>query len=338
MFLFCFFFKQTLKQNTQVKSPGQESTSSSSSPTNRSAAVPTEGATAASVNTSRSTGSNSSSATKKESVATQTPSRSSHHSRSCDVNGGTGGSSGTRRSVEKVPSAEPVSTSSSQRRGSSSASSAQTKTTSTSPMASPRQHRRHHHHHHHHHQCSSSKNAHQSDEEVAATTEGTPASSSAGREPVSAQVAAQQLEQRKARRGVNGNWYTRHGKSQDSGRSSDSSTLSLSLAGSLAKRSESCKLSSGTPGTGRRTLDPPLEFGSTASTPMSGRRKASLELSRQRSLDSTEASQPVANSSTTPTPIRSSNKPSDLFYRDGSLSRSLSFMQQRRPQTAVSLP
>lgn len=289
------------------------------------------------VNTSRSTGSNSSSAAKKESVATQTPSRSSHHSRSCDVNGATG-SSGTRRSVEKVASsAEPNNTnsSSSQRKGSVGSISTQTKTTSTSPMQSPRPHRRHHHHHHHHH-CSRNANAttQQSDEESAATT----AEATAGREP-SPQVAAQQVEQRKAaRRGVNGNWYTRHGKSQDSGRSSDSSTLSLSVAGSLAKRSESCKLSSGTPGTGRRTLDPPLEFGSTASTPMSGRRKASLELSRQRSLDSTETSQPAvpATSSTTPTPIRSSNKPTDLFYRDGSLSRSLSFMQQRRPQTAVS--
>jgi hypothetical protein len=41
-----------------------------------------------------------------------------------------------------------------------------------------------------------------------------------------------------------------------------------------------------------------------------------------------------SSTSTTPTPVRS-HKPNDLFYRDGSLSRSLSFMQQRRPQTVT---
>lgn len=231
-----------------------------------------------------------------------------------------------------------------------------TQTSSTSPVASPRPHRRHHHHHHHHHnhQCgsssggsSSTKHGHppQSDEDAAAP------------EPLLSQQqqlnSAQQQQQqpRKTRRGTHGGWYNRHGKSQDSGRSSDSSTLSLSVGST--KRSD--KLGSvgsgpagsltsplrGTPSTGRRTLDPPpLEFGigSTASTPLSSRKKGSLELSRQRSLDSETG--PVGSagllmgpSSTTPTPIRS--KPSDLFYRDGSLSRSLSFMQQRRPQTVI---
>jgi hypothetical protein len=70
-----------------------------------------------------------------------------------------------------------------------------------------------------------------------------------------------------------------------------------------------------------------------------------MELSRQRSLDSETS--PVSglmgsagllmgsnSTSTTPTPVRS-HKPNDLFYRDGSLSRSLSFMQQRRPQTVT---
>jgi hypothetical protein len=70
-----------------------------------------------------------------------------------------------------------------------------------------------------------------------------------------------------------------------------------------------------------------------------------MELSRQRSLDSETS--PVSglmgsagllmgssSTSTTPTPVRS-HKPNDLFYRDGSLSRSLSFMQQRRPQTVM---
>ena len=225
-----------------------------------------------------------------------------------------------------------------------------TQTSSTSPMPSPRPHRRHHHHHHHHHHHN-----HQS------------GSTSAHGEPE--QVGAGQLEQqqRKARRAGGGahgtashGWYGRHGKSQDSGRSSDSSTLSLSIGGGgsgSAKRSDN-KLAGqggggggggsltsplrGTPSAGRRTLDPPpLEFGigSTASTPLSSRKKANnnVELSRQRSLDSETApigSTSSSTSTTTPTPIRS--KPGDLFYRDGSLSRSLSFMQQRRP-TAVSL-
>ena len=221
-------------------------------------------------------------------------------------------------------------------------------------MASPRPHRRHHHHHHHNHQCGSSSGGSsskhhcpppQSDEDVAP-------------EPLQQQQLSAQQQQRKARRGTHGGWYNRHGKSQDSGRSSDSSTLSLSVGST--KRSDKLGSNSGqpvvgsltsplrgTPSSGRRTLDPPpLEFGigSTASTPLSSRKKGSLELSRQRSLDSETG--PVGSagllmgtsisSSTTPTPVRSnSSKPNDLFYRDGSLSRSLSFMQQRRPQTVI---
>lgn len=251
--------------------------------------------------------------------------------------GGGGSGSSTRRSTEKHQ--EPG--------GGSNATGTGTQTSSTSPVASPRPHRRHHHHHHHHnHQCgsssgSSTKHGHppQSDEDVAAP------------EPLAQQLSAQQQQQRKARRGTHGGWYSRHGKSQDSGRSSDSSTLSLSV-GSTKRSDKLGSVGSGqagsltsplraTPTTGRRTLDPPpLEFGigSTASTPLSSRKKGSLELSRQRSLDSETG--PVGSagllmgpSSTTPTPVRS--KPNDLFYRDGSLSRSLSFMQQRRPQTVI---
>ncbi|XP_046640138.1 uncharacterized protein LOC124321266 [Daphnia pulicaria] len=256
-----------------------------------------------------------------------------------------------------------------------------TQTCSTSPVASPRPHRRHHHHHHHHnhhnHQCGSTsgsinKHGHcqhpQSDEDV----------DEAHLEPLAQLSAQQQQQQRKVRRGTShGGWYNRHGKSQDSGRSSDSSTLSLSKrsdklgssagSGPLGGSSLTSPLR-GTPSSGRRpTLDPPpLEFGigSTASTPLSSRKKGSggssggggvggggsgsggggMELSRQRSLDSETS--PVSglmgsagllmgssSTSTTPTPVRS-HKPNDLFYRDGSLSRSLSFMQQRRPQTA----
>jgi hypothetical protein len=247
-------------------------------------------------------------------------------------------------------------------------------------VASPRPHRRHHHHHYHHnhhnHQCGSTsgsinKHGHcqhpQSDEDV----------DEAHLEPL-AQLSAQQQQQRKVRRGTShGGWYNRHGKSQDSGRSSDSSTLSLSKrsdklgssagSGPLGGSSLTSPLR-GTPSSGRRpTLDPPpLEFGigSTASTPLSSRKKGSggssgggvggggsgsggggMELSRQRSLDSETS--PVSglmgsagllmgsnSTSTTPTPVRS-HKPNDLFYRDGSLSRSLSFMQQRRPQTVT---
>ena len=84
-------------------------------------------------------------------------------------------------------------------------------------------------------------------------------------------------------------------------------------------------------GTGGRRLDPPVEFGigSATSTPLSSRKKGpahGLELSRQRSLDSESGAALAA----TPSHCR---KPADLFYREGSLSRSLSFMQQRRPQT-----
>ena len=87
---------------------------------------------------------------------------------------------------------------------------------------------------------------------------------------------------------------------------------------------------------GGRRLEPPLEFGlgTTTSTPLSGRKKGGsgggsggLQLSRQRSLD---GETPSLSGGVT-TPVRS--KPTELFYRDGSLSRSLSFMQQRRPQT-----
>ena len=87
---------------------------------------------------------------------------------------------------------------------------------------------------------------------------------------------------------------------------------------------------------GGRRLDPPLEFGlgTTTSTPLSGRKKSGsggLQLSRQRSLDGE-----TPTLSGVSTPVR--NKPTELFYRDGSLSRSLSFMQQRRPQTVRSFP
>ena len=97
---------------------------------------------------------------------------------------------------------------------------------------------------------------------------------------------------------------------------------------------------------GGRRLDPPLEFGlgTTTSTPLSARKKGGgsggggsggggsgggggLQLSRQRSLDG----ETPTLSGGVATPVR--NKPTELFYRDGSLSRSLSFMQQRRPQT-----
>ena len=136
---------------------------------------------------------------------------------------------------------------------------------------------------------------------------------------------------------------------QDSGRSSDSSSLSLSVCGS-AKRSDKLAAQGGASslrnhgtsplsspvrnapsGTGGRRLDPPVEFGigSATSTPLSSRKKGpahGLELSRQRSLDSESGAALAA----TPSHCR---KPADLFYREGSLSRSLSFMQQRRPQT-----
>ncbi|EFX67738.1 hypothetical protein DAPPUDRAFT_301804 [Daphnia pulex] len=107
--------------------------------------------------------------------------------------------------------------------------------------------------------------------------------------PPLAQLSAQQQQQRKVRRGTShGGWYNRHGKSQDSGRSSDSSTLSLSKrsdklgssagSGPLGGSSLTSPLR-GTPSSGRRpTLDPPpLEFGigSTASTPLSSRKKGS---------------------------------------------------------------
>ena len=104
---------------------------------------------------------------------------------------------------------------------------------------------------------------------------------------------------------------------------------------------------------GIRRLEPALEFGvgSTTSTPLSTRKgKATLELCRQRSLDSETAAKtaPTTATSKTPSPLAGGggggqattpvrNKPTELFYRDGSLSRSLSFMQQRRPQT-VSFP
>lgn len=177
-----------------------------------------------------------------------------------------------------------------------------TNTASTSPLASPRPHRKHHHHHHHHN-CAKQKDAN----------------------PV------EDAPQRKSTAsGGNSAWYSRHGKSQDSGRSSDSSTLSLS------KRSLDNKTQM------RTLLDPvPIEFGipgSTASTGRNNVNKGGLELSRQRSLDSETTSGVLPTQSRTPTPVRSGavSKPNDLFYRDGSLSRSLSFMhQQRRPQTVI---
>ncbi len=89
----------------------------------------------------------------------------------------------------------------------------------------------------------------------------------------------------------------------------------------------------------RTLLDPvPIEFGIPGSTASTGRNKGGLELSRQRSLDSETTSGVLPTQSRTPTPVRSGavSKPNDLFYRDGSLSRSLSFMhQQRRPQTVI---
>lgn len=283
---------------------------------------------------------------------------------------GSSAGSGTRRSLEKHQDSPRPSSGG----GSSTAMAGTgtgTQTGSTSPVPSPRPHRRHHHHQHHSHQCGSScgsvnKHGHGppnvSDEDVDAAQQ---------LEPLGQLSAAQQQQQqRKVRRGTShGGWYSRHGKSQDSGRSSDSSTLSLS------KRSDKLGSSAGsgplggssltsplraTAASGRRpTLDPtPMEFGmgSTSSTPLSSRKKGAiggsssgvgvgggLELSRQRSLDSETS--PVSavmgsaglsmgsnSTSTTPTPVRS-HKPNDLFYRDGSLSRSLSFMQQRRPQT-----
>ena len=108
-------------------------------------------------------------------------------------------------------------------------------------MASPRPHRRHHHHHHHNHQCGSSSGGSsskhhcpppQSDEDVAP-------------EPLQQQQLSAQQQQRKARRGTHGGWYNRHGKSQDSGRSSDSSTLSLSVGST--KRSDKLGSNSGQP-------------------------------------------------------------------------------------------
>ena len=239
-----------------------------------------------------------------------------------------------------------------------------TQTCSTSPVASPRPHRRHHHHHNH--QCGSSTNSGSINKHVGVHPQSDEDADSSHLEPL-AQLSAQQQQQRKVRRGTShGGWYNRHGKSQDSGRSSDSSTLSLSKRsdklGSSAGGSSLTSPLRATPASGGRrpTLDPPpLEFGigSTSSTPLSSRKKGSstnnsgggvggLELSRQRSLDSETS--PVSglmgsagllmgssnSTSTTPTPIRS-HKPNDLFYRDGSLSRSLSFMQQRRPQTVT---
>lgn len=347
---------QTLKQNTQVKSPSQDSASSKAGDESLSSSQ-----NGPSTDHARPTA-------KKESVSTQTPSRSAM---SRNERNGSSAGSGTRRSLEKHQDSPRPSSGG----GSSTAMAGTgtgTQTGSTSPVPSPRPHRRHHHHQHHSHQCGSScgsvnKHGHGppnvSDEDVDAAQQ---------LEPLGQLSAAQQQQQqRKVRRGTShGGWYSRHGKSQDSGRSSDSSTLSLS------KRSDKLGSSAGsgplggssltsplraTAASGRRpTLDPtPMEFGmgSTSSTPLSSRKKGAsggsssgvgvgggLELSRQRSLDSETS--PVSavmgsaglsmgsnSTSTTPTPVRS-HKPNDLFYRDGSLSRSLSFMQQRRPQTA----